>query len=239
MNRITLTIFSKKHQRNSNRFAFADHHHHTKSSAAKFANSPGHPHSLVGSCFLSSDTRTKKHHLCYLGFVHRSTEREREGERQRQRTCPPASLGVACRRSGKPGGFVARPETAPDGSVNLMVWHCTIPGKAGTDWEGGNYPLTLYFTEDYPSKAPKCMFPKDFFHLNVYGSGMVCLSILNEDGWRPSITVRQILVGIQDLLDQPNPASAAKYDDYQLFVKDPAEYQRKARQQAKQYPRLV
>lgn len=82
MNRITLTIFSKKHQRNSNRFAFADHHHHTKSSAAKFANSPVHPHSLVGSCFLSSDTRSKKHRLCYLGFVHRSTERERGRARE-------------------------------------------------------------------------------------------------------------------------------------------------------------
>ncbi|XP_010059898.1 SUMO-conjugating enzyme SCE1 isoform X1 [Eucalyptus grandis] len=148
-------------------------------------------------------------------------------------------------RKNHPHGFVAKPETAPDGSVNLMVWHCTIPGKAGTfflmqtDWEGGNYPLTLYFTEDYPSKAPKCMFPKDFFHLNVYGSGMVCLSILNEDGWRPSITVRQILVGVQDLLHQPNPASPANYDEYELFVKDPAEYQRRVRQQAKQYPPLV
>ncbi|KAL5987734.1 hypothetical protein ACLOJK_035486 [Asimina triloba] len=28
-------------------------------------------------------------------------------------------------------GFVAKPESLPDGSVNLMVWHCTIPGKAG------------------------------------------------------------------------------------------------------------
>lgn len=26
---------------------------------------------------------------------------------------------------------MAKPETGPDGSVNLMVWNCTIPGKAG------------------------------------------------------------------------------------------------------------
>ena len=26
---------------------------------------------------------------------------------------------------------MAKPETGSDGSVNLMVWHCTIPGKAG------------------------------------------------------------------------------------------------------------
>lgn len=34
-------------------------------------------------------------------------------------------------RKNHPHGFVAKPETLPDGSVNLMVWHCTIPGKAG------------------------------------------------------------------------------------------------------------
>lgn len=50
-----------------------------------------------------------------------------------------------------------------------------------TEWEGGFYPLTLHFSEDYPSKPPKCKFPPGFFHPNVYPSGTVCLSILNED----------------------------------------------------------
>lgn len=50
-----------------------------------------------------------------------------------------------------------------------------------TDWEGGYFPLTLHFSEDYPSKPPKCKFPANFFHPNVYPSGTVCLSILNED----------------------------------------------------------
>ena len=36
-------------------------------------------------------------------------------------------------------------------------------------------------------------------------SGTVCLSILNADkGWQPTITIRQILLGIQDLLNEPN-----------------------------------
>ncbi|MCD7447925.1 hypothetical protein HAX54_036293 [Datura stramonium] len=49
-----------------------------------------------------------------------------------------------------------------------------------TDWEGGHYPLIMHFTEDYPTQPPKCKFPKDFFHMNVYPSGDVCLSILQE-----------------------------------------------------------
>ncbi|MCD7450283.1 SUMO-conjugating enzyme sce1 [Datura stramonium] len=34
-------------------------------------------------------------------------------------------------RKNHPHGFVAKPETLQDGSVNLMVWHCSIPGKTG------------------------------------------------------------------------------------------------------------
>lgn len=26
---------------------------------------------------------------------------------------------------------MAKPESLPDGSVNLMIWQCTIPGKTG------------------------------------------------------------------------------------------------------------
>ncbi|KAK3022307.1 hypothetical protein RJ639_046165 [Escallonia herrerae] len=128
--------------------------------------------------------------------------------------------------------------------VNLDSW-------MQTDWEGGYYPLALHFSEDYPSKPPKCKFPTGFFHPNVYPSGTVCLSILNEDsvrrlrtdqilqGWRPAITVKQILVGIQDLLDQPNPADPAQTEGYHLFIQDSVEYKKRVRQQAKQYPPLV
>ncbi|KAH9617300.1 hypothetical protein KSS87_019075 [Heliosperma pusillum] len=122
-------------------------------------------------------------------------------------------------RRNHPHGFVAKPETLQDGSVNLLMWNCIIPGKAGTDWEGGFYPLTMHFSEEYPSKPPKCKFPQGFFHPNIYPSGTVCLSILNEDcDWRPAITVKQILVGIQDLLDQPNPQDPAQTEGYHLFI---------------------
>ncbi|KAK9067144.1 hypothetical protein SSX86_014469 [Deinandra increscens subsp. villosa] len=142
-------------------------------------------------------------------------------------------------RKNHPYGFVAKPDTFPDGSVNLMVWRCTIPGKVGTAWEGGYYPLTLEFSENYPSKPPICKFPPGFFHPNVYPSGMVCLSILSESSdWRPAITVKQILVGIQDLLDTPNPLSPAQGDAHSLFVKDMGEYKKRVRQQGKRYPQV-
>ena len=43
----------------------------------------------------------------------------------------------------------------------------------------------MEFSEDYPSKPPKCKFKPPLFHPNVYPSGTICLSILNEEqGWR-------------------------------------------------------
>ncbi|KAL6055719.1 SUMO-conjugating enzyme sce1, variant 3 [Balamuthia mandrillaris] len=95
-------------------------------------------------------------------------------------------------RKDHPPGFFARPESNDDGTLNLMRWTCGIPGKKGTLWEGGMFPITMEFTDDYPSKPPKCRFPAGFFHPNIYPSGTVCLSIVNEDeDWKPSISVKQ------------------------------------------------
>lgn len=74
-------------------------------------------------------------------------------------------------------------------------------------------------------------FVPPLFHPNVYPSGTVCLSILNEEeAWKPAITIKQILIGIQNLLDEPNPDSPAQADAYNLYRKDKQAYERKIRQ---------
>ncbi|RKP04369.1 SUMO conjugating enzyme Hus5 [Thamnocephalis sphaerospora] len=134
-------------------------------------------------------------------------------------------------------GFYARPCKNEDGTMDLMNWECGIPGREGTPWEGGVYRLTLAFPEEYPSKPPKCKFTPPLFHPNVYPSGTVCLSIINEEqDWKPAITMKQasILLGIQDLLNDPNPHSPAQSEAYTLFRKDMDEYERRVRIQARE-----
>ena len=91
------------------------------------------------------------------------------------------------------------------------------------------FPLNIEFSEDYPTRPPRCRFPKGFFHPNVYPSGTVCLSILNEsEAWKPNITVKQvcgwlvlieqILLGIQELLDSPNENSPAQKEAYETYM---------------------
>jgi len=138
-------------------------------------------------------------------------------------------------RKDHPHGFYARPAKKEDSTLDLMNWQCGIPGKPGTPWEAGVYKLIMVFPEDYPSKPPKCKFMPPLFHPNVYPSGTVCLSILNEEeGWKPAITVKQILIGIQDLLNDPNPESPAQSEAYMLFKKDKVTYEKRVRQQAKE-----
>ena len=65
----------------------------------------------------------------------------------------------------------------------------------------------------------------------------MCLSILNEEeGWRPAITIKEILLGIQSLLNEPNPESPAQADAYNLFKKDKAAYERKIKQVVRENP---
>lgn len=80
-------------------------------------------------------------------------------------------------------------------------------------------------------------FVPPLFHPNVYPSGTVCLSILNEEeGWKPAITIKQILLGIQDLLDDPNPDSPAQAEAYNLFKKDRQAYEKKVKHIVKENP---
>jgi ubiquitin-conjugating enzyme E2 I len=107
---------------------------------------------------------------------------------------------------------------------------------------------------EYPTKPPKCItrtkstshgvrliiagkFVPPLFHPNVYPSGTVCLSILNEEeGWKPAITIKEILLGIQFLLDEVNPDSPAQADAYNLYKKDRVAYERKVRMVVKENP---
>ena len=126
-------------------------------------------------------------------------------------------------RKDHPFGFVAKPRTLPDGTTDLLRWDAKIPCKEGSPWAGGLYPLTLVFPNTYPANAPIIAFPRGFQHPNVYDCGTVCLSLLG-DGWRPSISVKELLVGVQDLLETPNDQDPANWDIGHLHLKNKKAY---------------
>lgn len=143
-------------------------------------------------------------------------------------------------RKDHPHGFIAKPSTKKDANgemtTDLTVWHCAIPGKADTIWAGATYPLTLEFGGDYPAKPPRVSFPPGFFHPNVFPTGKVCLSILNDEkGWKPSVSIKQILVGVQELLHTPNMSDPAQQEAYDQLRRSKAVYEKRVKEQAKKY----
>uniref|UniRef100_A0A3B3U2U1 SUMO-conjugating enzyme UBC9-like n=1 Tax=Poecilia latipinna TaxID=48699 RepID=A0A3B3U2U1_9TELE len=105
-----------------------------------------------------------------------------------------------------------------------------------TLWEGGLYKLRMLFKDDYPSSPPKCKFEPPIFHPNVYPSGTVCLSILEEDkDWRPAITIKQILLGIQELLNEPNIQDPAQAEAYTIYCQNRMDYEKRVRAQARKF----
>jgi ubiquitin-conjugating enzyme E2 I len=126
-----------------------------------------------------------------------------------------------------------------------MNWDCGVPGKKDvrsfmlnlqTNWAGGLYKLKLTFPDDFPQAPPKVYFSPAIFHPNVFPSGALCLSITNaEKGWKPSITLKQILLGVQELLDTPNCGDPANAEASTLYQKQRQKYQEKVREQARRF----
>ena len=46
-------------------------------------------------------------------------------------------------RKDHPHGFVAKPNSFPDGTQDILNWECIIPGKDKTSWEGARIPMTM------------------------------------------------------------------------------------------------
>ena len=145
------------------------------------------------------------------------------------------------RNPQNPRGFEAKPSLNADGTQNLMVWDCAIPGKDGTPWEGGLVPLVLRFTDDYATAPPTAAFKllpgtnKPLFHPNVYPDGRICLNVLkpaSQGGvWTPAHTIKTVLIAIQRLLETPNNDDAAQAEARSVYGRDRAEYERRVRAQ--------
>lgn len=112
---------------------------------------------------------------------------------------------------------------------NIMIWDAVVPGPDETPWEGGLFELVLTFGDDYPNSPPKVKFTTPgVFHPNVYTTGDICLDILKAQ-WSPAYDVRTLLLSIQSLLAEPNPASAANAEAAELITSNRTAYDARVR----------
>ncbi|MES1906069.1 MAG: hypothetical protein MHPSP_003600 [Paramarteilia canceri] len=116
-----------------------------------------------------------------------------------------------------------------------MVWECLIPGKRNTIWDGGFYRVVLKFSAKYPLEPPHAKFVPRLLHPNVYPTGTICSNLLTNQGWRPALTIKQLLLAFQNLLDEPNLSSPAQSEAFKLITQNPKEYNLRVKRLAQQY----
>jgi ubiquitin-conjugating enzyme E2 A len=106
----------------------------------------------------------------------------------------------------------------------------------------------MHFEEAYPNKPPGVKFISQMFHPNVYGTGELCLDIL-QNRWSPTydvaailtsiqrcvipltrITQRQMLTKAHSLLNDPNTSSPANVEASNLYKENRKEYTKRVRE---------
>ena len=80
--------------------------------------------------------------------------------------------------------------------TNDLDRNAVIIGPADTPFEDGTFRLIMTFDEQYPNKPPSVKFLSTMFHPNVYGTGELCLDIL-QNRWSPTYDVAAVLTSIQ------------------------------------------
>lgn len=69
----------------------------------------------------------------------------------------------------------------------------------------------MFFGDEYPFLPPICYVGKEIKHPNIDDSGKIYLALLDkEKEWEPSITIKPILLAIQDMLTESNINELAK-----------------------------
>ena len=128
-----------------------------------------------------------------------------------------------------PARFHRGPSTTRDAkgdvTTNLRVWDCKIVGEArhALGWRVVSAQVGVWTR--LPGETSAGGVSGRSFHPNVYPTGKVCLSILNEEkGWKPSVSIKQILVGVQELLDSPNMCDPAQAEAYDQLRRSKAKY---------------
>jgi ubiquitin-conjugating enzyme (huntingtin interacting protein 2) len=105
-------------------------------------------------------------------------------------------------------------------------------GPPDTPYEGGTYVIDIKIPGDYPFRPPTMKFDTKVWHPNVSSvTGAICLDTLSS-AWSPVLTIKSALISLQSLLSTPEPKDPQDAEVAGMLLKNPAEFQHKAREWA-------
>lgn len=117
---------------------------------------------------------------------------------------------------------------------DIYHWEATIIGPKDTPYENGIFKLDIQIPKDYPFKPPKVLFKTRIYHCNISKSGTICLDILN-DQWTPALNIKNMLLSVSSLLNEPNPKDPLVPEIANLLSLDKLTHDEKARNYTLKY----
>lgn len=112
---------------------------------------------------------------------------------------------------------------------SLKQWLVVFEGEPGSLYEGGTFFALLTFDDDYPFTPPTLEFKTRIYHCNIHQStGLVKHDIFDKN-WSPTVTIRQIIQKVADLLVQCEPDHCAMKELGLQYKHERSDYERMAR----------
>jgi ubiquitin-conjugating enzyme E2 D/E len=117
---------------------------------------------------------------------------------------------------------------------DLYSWNAIIYGPKDTIYENGKFNLSIFIPEHYPFEPPVIKFITPIYHPNISINGDICLNIIRDE-WSPILCIRQVLLGICVLLDNPNPDDPLRNDIADIYKSDIKQYEKNVIEHIKQF----
>ncbi|KAI5152302.1 ubiquitin-conjugating enzyme E2 G2 [Enteropsectra breve] len=129
-----------------------------------------------------------------------------------------------------------------DGAEKLNEWDVYIPGPPGTIYEGYILHAKLNFPSKYPFMPPTFKFITPMWHPNIYTSGVVCISILQNESddpsgfmnskytWTPGQNIGSVCKSIISMLSEYNIESPANIDASNMWRDQREKYYEKVKE---------
>ncbi|KAL7423287.1 hypothetical protein Q5752_002588 [Cryptotrichosporon argae] len=122
---------------------------------------------------------------------------------------------------------------APNES-NVFQWLATLPGPAGSPYEGGQFEVEITVPNDYPFSPPHLRFLTRVYHCNINSQGGICLDLL-KTAWSPALSLYKVILSLSSLLTDPNPADPLVPDIAVAYKRNRKKHDETAREWTKLY----
>lgn len=114
--------------------------------------------------------------------------------------------------------------------VDDDTWTAFITGPQNSPYEGGTFCIELSFPPSYPFTPPRARFKTPVYHPNVSVAGSICADIFHDKSvWSPANGVASVLLSVQSLLTDANPAHGLNNSALRQYIDDRERFDRTAR----------